>query len=57
METSIKSAIQKVIESGLVPVEALLVEEGEGGDHEGDGAGDDEHPADGAHPACHLTHP
>ena len=53
-------AIQKVIESGPktpMPVEALLVEEGEGGDHEGDGAGDDEHPADGAHPTCHLTHP
>ena len=42
--------------SGLMPVKALLVEKGEGGDHEGDGAGDDEHPADGAHPTCHLTH-
>ena len=42
--------------SGLMPVETLLVEEGEGGDHEGDGAGDDEDPADGAHTTCHLTH-
>ena len=56
MKKSIKSAIQKVTESGLMPVEALLVEEGEGGDHEGDGAGDDEHPADGAHTTCHLAH-
>lgn len=42
--------------SGLMPVKALLVEKGEGGDHEGDGAGDDEDPADGAHSTRQLTH-
>ena len=52
----LSGTIWRGTESGLLPVEALLVEKGEGGDHEGDGAGDDEDPAHGAHPTCQLTH-
>ena len=39
----------------LLPVEALLVKQGEGGDHEGNRTGDDEDATDGAHAARHLT--